>query len=114
MIGTKACYHITCQMTCQQQKQRFKKKYNHAVLSETIKIIHRMAVKGRIIIIPTLPQKKAVDQLHINDVGIEKIRLLVCESIYWINITVKKKTELEAVLYALISRQHTQRMDHVT
>ena len=42
-------------------------------------------MKGRIIILTSL-QKRALDQLHINYMGKEKARLLVCESIYGIDI----------------------------
>ena len=43
-------------------------------------------MKGRRIIIPVSLHKRALDQLHVNHMGIDKTRLLVCESIYWINM----------------------------
>ena len=37
-------------------------------------------------IIPLVLQKKTLDQLHVNHMGIEKVRLLACKCIYRINI----------------------------
>ena len=37
-------------------------------------------------IIPAALHDKALNQLHPNHLAIEKIRLLACESIHWINI----------------------------
>ena len=43
-------------------------------------------MKSRRRLIPVSPQKTVLHQLHTNHMGIEKTRLLVHESIYWINI----------------------------
>ena len=40
-------------------------------------------MEGRHIVIPEVLKPQSLDQLHINHMGIEKTKLLVCESIYW-------------------------------
>ena len=52
-----------------------------------IAIIYPIAMKGKRMIIPALPQGKALNWLHINHKGIKKTRLLACESTNWINIS---------------------------
>ena len=49
-------------------------------------VIDGIIIKGRHIIRSEVLKAQALDQLHINHRGIEKTKLLVCESIYWINI----------------------------
>ena len=71
------------------------------VKSKNLKIKRQ---KPPIIIIPTSLKKKAFDQLHINNMGIEKIRLLACEAIYWINLNADQKIQLKTAPYALICR----------
>ena len=46
----------------------------------------RITKKGRRIIVPASLQGKALKQLHLNHVGIEKTRLLTYDSVYWINM----------------------------
>ena len=53
---------------------------------DEIVVIDMIAVKGIIITIPTLVQKKDLDQLYVNHMGIEKTIILSQESVYWINI----------------------------
>ena len=45
-------------------------------------IIDSIAMEGRIIIIPGVPQDKTLKELHLNHMGIQKIWLLAYESIY--------------------------------
>ena len=45
-----------------------------------------VAVKGKCIIIPFTLQKQILDQLHSNHMWIEKMWLLVMDSLYWINM----------------------------
>ena len=49
-------------------------------------VINGIIMEGRCGIIPEVPKAQALYQLHINHMGIEKTRLLACESIYWVNI----------------------------
>ena len=48
--------------------------------------IDSIVMKGRHIIIPKVLKQQALDQLHVNHMGIEKTKLLVCKSIHWVNI----------------------------
>ena len=43
-------------------------------------------MKGRCIIIPERLKQQALDQLHVNHMGMEKTKLLACNSVYWVNI----------------------------
>ena len=43
-------------------------------------------MKGRHIIIPAGLNQQALDQLHLNHMGIEKMKLLMHESVYWVDI----------------------------
>ena len=45
-------------------------------------LIDYTAMKGKRIIIPFPLQKQILQQLHSNHMGIEKIRLLIYESVY--------------------------------
>ena len=49
-------------------------------------VIDGIILKGRHVVIPESLKKQALDQLHLNHMGIDKTKLLTCESIYWINI----------------------------
>ena len=48
-------------------------------------VIDGIIMKGRHVFIPEI-LKKALHQLHINHMGIEKTKVLAHESIYWVNI----------------------------
>ena len=48
-------------------------------------VIDWVIMKGRHIILEVL-KVQALDQLHINHMGIEKTKFLVHESVYWVNI----------------------------
>ena len=54
-------------------------------------MIYGLAMKGKRIIIPSQLQKQILSQLHSNHMGIEKIRLLACKAVYWVNVN----TDLE-------------------
>ena len=53
---------------------------------DDLAVIYGIVIKGRCFIIPIVLKQQAPDQLHINHMGIEKTKLLVCRSIYWVNI----------------------------
>ena len=44
-----------------------------------------MTIKGRLVIIPSQVHNQILKQLHNNHMGIKKMRLPVCESVYWVN-----------------------------
>ena len=43
-------------------------------------------LKGRHVVILEVLKTQAIDQLHINYIGIEKTKLLACKLVYWFNI----------------------------
>ena len=49
-------------------------------------VIDGIIMKDRHVIIPERLKSQTLDQLHINHMGIEKTKLQVHESIYWVNI----------------------------
>ena len=59
---------------------------------DELAVINGMVLKGRHIIIPNILKQQVLDQLHINHIGIEKVKLLAHECIYWhsINTDIEK------------------------
>ena len=49
-------------------------------------VIDGIILKGRHIVIPKSLKQQVLDQLHMNQMGIEKTKLLACESVYWSSI----------------------------
>ena len=49
-------------------------------------VIDGVIIKGRCIIIPDSLKQQVLTQLHTNHMGIEKTKLLACESVFWHNI----------------------------
>ena len=43
-------------------------------------------MKGQHIIIPVVLRQQVLDQLHLNLMSIEKTKVLMCKSIYWVSI----------------------------
>ena len=64
-------------------------------------VIDGVIMKGRQINIPEVLKAQALDQLHINHKGIEKTKLLVHESIYWVNINDDTENFIKIVLNVL-------------
>ena len=50
-------------------------------------VINGVILEGRHVGIPDTLQKQALEDLHINHMGIEKTKLLASESIYWMGST---------------------------
>ena len=50
---------------------------------DELAVIDEVILKGRCIIIPTNLRHQILEQLHTNHMGIEKTKLLACESVYW-------------------------------
>ena len=65
-----------------------------------------MAMKCIVIIVPVSLRDKKLKQLHLNHMGIEKTRLLACESIHWVNMKSDIKETVKIAAHALISSQH--------
>ena len=55
-------------------------------------VINGIVLKGRCIIIPNSLKQQVLDQLHMNHMDIEKMKLLACECVYWhsINTDIEK------------------------
>ena len=53
---------------------------------DDLAVIDDVVMKGRCIIIPEDLKQQVLDQLHVNDIGIEKTKLLICGSVFWVNI----------------------------
>ena len=53
---------------------------------DDVAVIDGVVMKGRHIIIPGFLKQQVLDQLHLNHMDIKKTKLLMCESIYWVNI----------------------------
>ena len=71
-------------------------------------VIDGIIMKSRHVIIPEILKTQALDQLHINHMGIEKTKLLACESIYWVNIIDDIENFIKIVLHVLHFSRHNQ------
>ena len=77
-------------------------------------VIGRVIVKGKNAIIPEVLKTQALDQLHINHMGIEKTKLPACESIYWININDDMENFIKKLHYmSYISADTTKGQDDI-
>ena len=63
---------------------------------DDLAVIDGVVMKGRCIIIPAELKQQVLNQLHLNHMGIEKTKLLTCESVYWVNINtdIEKHTKI--------------------
>ena len=50
---------------------------------DDLAVIDSVVMKGRHIMVPQDLKQQVLDQLHLNHMGIEKTKLLTCESVYW-------------------------------
>ena len=64
---------------------------------DKIKIIYRVAMKGRQIIISAQVQSKALEQLHNSCMGMENTRLLAQDSLYWLHMYADIKEPVKSV-----------------
>ena len=76
---------------------------------EDMAVIDGIIMKGRHVIIPEVLTTHALEQLHINHMGIEKTKLLAHESIYWVNVNDDIKYFIKNVLCALHFSRYNQR-----
>ena len=49
-------------------------------------VIDSMILKGRCIVIPCSLRQQVLAQLHTSHMGMEKTKLLACDSVFWSNI----------------------------
>ena len=72
-------------------------------------VIDGVIMNGSHIIIPEILKPQVLDQLHINHMGIEKTKLLVCKSIYWANINNDIESFIKIVPHVLNFSKNSQR-----
>ena len=68
-------------------------------------VIDGVIMKGRHIVIPEVLKSQALDQLHINYMGIEKTKLPVSKSIYWASINNDVENYIKNCITCLIFHQ---------
>ena len=66
---------------------------------DELAVIDRIMLKGRHIVIPTRLRQQVLDQLHTNHMGLEKTKLLACESVYWHSINADMKKYIKKLCY---------------
>ena len=70
-------------------------------------VIDAVILKGRCVVIPERLQKQALEQLHINHMGIEIAKCLTYESIYWKGMNSDIEKYIEIVLHVLSFSRHS-------
>ena len=58
-------------------------------------VIDGIILKGKHIVIPNSLRQQILEQLHTNHMGIEKTKLLACESVYWSSINAHIKSHIK-------------------
>ena len=76
---------------------------------DELAVINGIMLKGRCIIIPNSLRQQVLNHLHINHIGIEKMKLLACKCVYWHSINADIESTLSNVLHVLNSNRHSQR-----
>ena len=66
-------------------------------------------MKGRHIIIPQELKQHLLDQLHLNHMGIKKMKLLMHKSVYWDNVNYNIENHIKIVTCALSFSRHSPR-----
>ena len=67
--------------------------------------IDGIILKGRHTVIPNSLKKQVLDQFHTNHMGIEKTKLLACESVYWSSINADIENYIKHCAMCLESQQ---------
>ena len=68
-------------------------------------VIDSVVLKGRHIIVPQDLQQQVLDQLHLNHMGIEKTKLLMCQSVYWVKINTNIEYHIKSCITCLAFQQ---------
>ena len=74
-------------------------------------VIDGIIMKGRHVIVPEMLKTQALEQLHINHMGIEKTKLLTHDSIYWVNINDDIENFIKNCTTSYASADTTKRQD---
>ena len=73
----------------------------HWIFQDNMVVIDGIIMKGRCVIVLEVLKIQALDQLHINYMGIEKTKLLTCKSVYLVNINDDIEKHIKIALHAL-------------
>ena len=103
---------ITCWPDAREQLHQDTKPYQS--IKDDMSVIDGVIMKGRCIIIPKVLQQEALDQLHVNYMGIEETKLLAYESVYWVNINADIKNYIKIAILVLNSSQHRLRKNNTS
>ena len=74
---------------------------------DEIVVIDGIAIKGKRITVPASIQDKTLKQLHINHIGIVKLQMLACESMYLVNMNASIEKTIKTALHVLIPSKST-------
>ena len=77
------------------------------MLRHDMPVIHEIIIKGQCLVIPEVLQQHALIQLHTNHMDIEKTKLLVHKSVYWIGMYADIENHIETVLHAFTFSKHS-------
>ena len=58
-------------------------------------VIDGIEMKGKKSIMSGFPQRRSLDQFHLNNMGVKKTGLLLCESMYWKNYNANLENTIE-------------------
>ena len=56
----------------------------------------------------SVPAERALGHLQVNHISIWETKILVCDSVYWVNIHTDTENATKIALYVWIFRQHSQ------
>ena len=76
---------------------------------DDLAVIDSLVMKERGIIAPQELKQQVLDQLHIKNMGIEKTKLLMHESVYWVNIDNDIENHIKNCHTCLEFSRHSQR-----
>ena len=68
---------------------------------DDLAVIDSVVMKGRHKMVPVELKQQVLDQFHLNHMGIEKTKLLVCESVYLVNINSNIEDHVKTISHAL-------------
>ena len=80
---------------------------------DELAVIDSVILKGRCIVIPNSLRQPILEQLYINHMGIEKTKLLACESVYWSSINSDIDNFIKTVLCVFIFSRCSQRRSSI-
>ena len=73
------------------------------LIRQELAMINGVAIKGKRIIISSQLKMQILSQLHNNQMEIEKMSLLVCEFVYWVNMN----TDIQNTVQTCLEFQNT-------